>query len=329
MDVEAVGAPPGLQHTADDDEIRAVPIHHYGRWVSAVLVLLAAAWVVRLFALSPNISWAAVRHYLTVGDILNGLKLTIVYTFFGMALGVAVGVMLAVMRLSVNPVLRVVSWFYIWLFRGTPLLIQIIFWFNLALIVPKISIGFSNTAWYFSQTTNSLVTTSVAAVLALGLNEGAYMAEIVRAGILVVDPGQTEAGLALGMKRGLVFRMLVLPQAMRAIIPPTGNELIGLLKSTSLVSVIAAQELLTKAELIYARNLLTIELLIVASLWYLAVTSLLTWGQYYVERHYARGSSNRDLPPTPMQRMRVQFRRTFLSGGAPSGSTGPNSGGAR
>ena len=326
MDVNAVAAAPDLQRPAEDDDIRAVPIRHYGRWVSAVLVVAAAAWVIKLFALSPNIQWAVVRHYLTVPDILNGLRLTIVYTCLSMVLGVAVGVVMAVMRLSVNPVLRVVSWFYIWLFRGTPLLIQIIFWFNLALILPKISIGFSNTAWYFSANTNSLVSTSVAAVLALGLNEGAYMAEIVRAGILVVDHGQTEAGLALGMNRRLVFRKLVLPQAMLAIIPPTGNELIGLLKSTSLVSVIAAQELLTKAELIFARNLLTIELLIVASMWYLIVTSLLTWGQYYVERHYARGSSNRDLPPTPLQRLIAQFRRTFLSGGAPSGSTAPRAG---
>ena len=137
------------------------------------------------------------------------------------------------------------------------------------------------------------------------------MAEIVRAGILVVDYGQTEAGLALGMRRPLVFRMIILPQAMRAIIPPTGNEFIGLLKSTSLVSVIAAQELLTKAQIIYARNLLTIELLLVVSFWYLAVTSLLTWGQYYVERYFARGSSNRQLPPTPMQRFRASLKRTY------------------
>ena len=321
-------APPGLErHPDEDDEIRAIPVRHYWRWVGAAVVLLFAAWVIRLFALSPNISWPAVRQYLFSPDILTGLQLTLVYTFLSMAVAVVIGVVLAMMRLSANPVMRAVSWFYIWLFRGTPLLIQIIFWFNLALVLPTISFGFPHTSWYFAQTTNSVISTSVAAVLALSLNEGAYMSEIVRAGILVVDPGQAEAGLALGLKRGSVFRIIVLPQAMRAIVPPTGNELIGLLKSTSLVSVIAAQELLTKAELIYARNLLTIELLIVASIWYLVVTSLLTWAQYYVERYYARGSSNRELPPTPMQRLREQFRRHFAGGGAPAGPTAPTAGG--
>jgi len=153
------------------------------------------------------------------------------------------------------------------------------------------------------------MTASVVAILALGLNEGAYMAEIVRAGIQVIDHGQTEAGLALGMKRSLLFRLIVLPQAMRAIIPPTGNELIGMLKNTSLVSVIAAEELLTKAQIIYAGNFKVVELLIVAAFWYLLVTTLLTFGQYYVERHYAKGASNRELPPTPIQRFRAQFKR--------------------
>jgi polar amino acid transport system permease protein len=293
----------------DDEDIRAVPIRHYGRWVGAVAALLLTAWVIRVFALSPNIQWEKVLKYVAYPDILAGLRLTIMYTAVGMVIGIAMGIIMAVMRLSMNPVLRAISWVYIWLFRGTPLLIQIIFWFNLALLIPEINFGLGSVA------TNTLITTSVAAILALGLNEGAYMAEIVRAGILVVDPGQSEAGLALGLKRPLVFRLIILPQAMRAIIPPTGNELIGLLKSTSLVSVIAAQELLTKAQLIYARNLLTIELLIVAAVWYLIVTSILTWGQYYVERHYARGASNRPLPPTPFERMRAQFRRTFRGGG--------------
>ena len=161
-------------------------------------MLAITGWVIKLFALSPNISWSAVWHYFASRDILSGLKLTIIYTFLSMSLAVVIGVVVATMRLSSNPVLRVVSWFYIWLFRGTPLLIQIIFWFNLALVLPTISIGFAHTSWYFAETTNTLITTSVAAVLALGLNEGAYMAEIVRAGILVVDPGQSEAGLASG-----------------------------------------------------------------------------------------------------------------------------------
>jgi len=291
--------------STSDDDIRAVPLRHYWRWIGAAVALLFVGWIARIFALSPNISWDAVLEYIAYPDILRGLELTLVYTCAGMLLGLGIGVVLAVMRLSENPVLQGISWFYIWLFRGTPLLIQIIFWFNLALLVPEFNYGFGVVQ------TNAVITTSVAAVLALGLNEGAYMAEIVRAGILVVDPGQTEAGLALGMGKSLIFRTIVLPQAMRAIIPPTGNELIGLLKSTSLVSVIAAQELLTKAQLIYARNLLTIELLIVAAAWYLVVTTVLTVCQYYVERHYARGATTHELPPTPLQRMREQFARTF------------------
>lgn len=293
------------------EPIRAVPVRHYGRWVSAVVALLFGALVVRLFALSPNIDWGAVRHYLGAEQILKGLELTVIYTLLSMAAGVGLGIVLATMRLSVNPVLRTLSGFYIWLFRGTPLLVQMIFWFNIALVLPRVGIGIPGTHFWWGDYTIHIVTTSVAAVLALGLNEGAYMAEIVRAGIQVVDYGQTDAGLALGMKRSLLFRMIILPQAMRSIIPPTGNQFIGLLKSTSLLSVIAAQELLTKAQIIYSRNLLTVELLLVASFWYITVTSLLTWGQYYIERHYARGSSNRQLPPTPMQHFRASLRRMY------------------
>jgi len=291
----------------EGEDIRAIPLRHYGRWVATVVVIVVVAAVIRLFALSPNIEWSAVMKYLTFDQILMGLRLTIVYTALSMGLGLVLGVVLASMRLSVNPVLRTVSWFYIWLFRGTPLLVQIIFWFNIALVLPTVGICIPGTEYWWSVNTSTLVTTSVAAVLALGLNEGAYMAEIVRAGIQVVDYGQTEAGLALGMKKGLVFRLIVLPQAMRAIIPPTGNELISMLKNTSLVSVIAAQELLTKAQGIYSMNLLTIELLIVAAVWYLIVTSVLNVGQYYIERHYARGSTNRALPDTPIQKLKAKL----------------------
>lgn len=290
-------------------EIRAIPVRHYGRWVGAVVAAFFLALVIRLFALSPNIDWGEVRHYLFDGQILLGLRLTIVLTFVAEAMGIGIGIVIAVSRLSVNPVLRMVSWCYIWLFRGTPLLVQIIFWFNLALILPRVGVGIPYTSWWLSAPTASILTASGAAILALGLNEGAYMSEIVRAGIEVVDFGQTDAGLALGMKRGSVFRLIVLPQAMRAIIPPTGNQLIGLLKSSSLVSVIAAEELLTKAQNIYSGNLLTMELLIVAAFWYLVVTTVLTWGQYYVERYFARGATNREPPPTPLQQLRKRLGR--------------------
>lgn len=292
-----------------EPEIRAIPVRHYGRWVGAVVAVLFVVLVARLFILSPNIKWGKVAHYLFDGEILVGLRLTIIFTVAAMAIGITLGIVIAVMRLSVNPVLRTISWFYIWIFRGTPMLVQIIFWYNIALVLPRIGIGIPYTSWWWSTSTNTVFSASIAAIIALGLNETAYMSEIVRAGIQVVDYGQTEAGLAVGMKRGLVFRLIVLPQAMRAIIPPTGNDIIGMLKSTSLVSVIAAQELLTKAQNIYAGNFLTIELLLVAAFWYLVVTTVLTWGQYYVERHFARGATNREPPPTPMQRLRSQMSR--------------------
>jgi polar amino acid transport system permease protein len=304
------------------EPIRAIPIRHYGRWVGAAVSLGIAALIIRLFVVTPNVNWERVGYYLTFSDILAGLELTIILTIAAMVVGLVLGTVIAVMRLSANPVLRTLSWVYIWFFRGTPLLMQILFWFNIAIILPQLGIGIPFTDWGVSVDTNVVVTSFVAALIALGLNEAAYMSEIVRAGILVVDYGQTEAAVALGMSRALVFRMIVLPQAMRAIIPPTGNELIGLLKNTSLVSVIAAQELLTRAQNIYAQNLLVIELLFVAAFWYLLVTSLLMWGQYYVERYFAKGSTNRPLPPTPTQRLRAWLRRKLSSASASDRSTG-------
>jgi polar amino acid transport system permease protein len=304
--IESQAAP---ERPVTEPEIRAIPVRHYGRWVGAVVAILFVVLVARLFILSPNIKWGKVAHYLLNDQILVGLRLTIIFTIAAMTIGITLGIVIAVMRLSVNPVLRTISWFYIWVFRGTPMLVQIIFWYNIALILPRIGIGIPYTHWWWSTSTNAVFSASIAAIVALGLNETAYMSEIVRAGIQVVDYGQTEAGLAVGMKRGLVFRLIVLPQAMRAIIPPTGNDIIGMLKSTSLVSVIAAQELLTKAQNIYAGNFLTIELLLVAAFWYLVVTTVLTWGQYYVERHFARGATNREPPPTPLQRLRSQMSR--------------------
>jgi polar amino acid transport system permease protein len=299
----------GPERPEEDTEIRAIPVRHYGRWIGAAVAILFVVLVARLFILSPNIKWDKVAHYLFNDQILVGLRLTIIFTIAAMAIGISLGIVIAVMRLSVNPVLRTISWFYIWVFRGTPMLVQIIFWYNIALVLPRIGIGIPYTHWGWSTSTNAVFSASIAAIVALGLNETAYMSEIVRAGIQVVDYGQTEAGLAVGMNRGLVFRLIVLPQAMRAIIPPTGNDIIGMLKSTSLVSVIAAQELLTKAQNIYAGNFLTIELLLVAAFWYLVVTTLLTFGQYYVERHFARGATNRELPPTPLQHLRSQMSR--------------------
>jgi polar amino acid transport system permease protein len=224
------------------------------------------------------------------------------------------------MRLSPNPLLSNVAYGYIWFFRGTPVLVQLIFWFNLAVLVPNISLGIPFGPTFVSWDTNSVITPFVAALLGLGLNEAAYMAEISRAGIQSVDEGQVEASSALGMSRAQTMRRIVLPQAMRVIIPPTGNEVISMLKTTSLVSVVAMPELFYNTQQIYARTYQTIPLLIVASIWYLILTSVLTTGQFYIERHYGRGSSN-EKPPTFWQRLRRNVFRFHAQPPTPPSST--------
>jgi polar amino acid transport system permease protein len=292
--------------------IKAVPLRHPGRWVAAVVVLAIVAGVVGTIVTAPGLNWDVVAHYLFQSYILGGVVLTLELTVISMVIGVVLGVLLAVMRLSPNPVVSSVSWLYIWFFRGTPVLVQIFFWFNLNTVLQFIGVGipFTNIGWRVG--TNTLIPNVLAAILGLGLNEAAYMAEIIRAGIISVAPGQTEAAHALGMRRLLVMRRIVLPQAMRVIIPPTGNETISMLKTTSLAFVAAVPELFTRSEQIANANFKVIELAIVASMWYLVMTSVLTFGQYYVERYYARGSQ-RELPPTPLQR----FRRILFQGHAP------------
>jgi polar amino acid transport system permease protein len=212
------------------------------------------------------------------------------------------------MRLSPNPVMSTVSWVYIWFFRGTPVLVQIFFWFNLAIILPYIGFHIPGTGIGVSWSTNVIISALTAAILGLGCNEAAYMAEIVRAGIISVDQGQTEAAQALGMTRVQFMQRIVLPQAMRVIIPPTGNETISMLKTTSLAYTASVPELFTRSNQIANANYQVVELLFVASIWYLLMTSILTVGQYYIERYFARGSQ-RALPETPLQR----FRRLFFT----------------
>jgi polar amino acid transport system permease protein len=240
-------------------------------------------------------------------QVLHGLVLTIELTVISMVLGIVLGTILAVMRLAPNPLVTGGSWFYIWLFRGTPLLVQLLFWNFISAVYPKITLGIPFGPDIVHASANSLITPFVAAILGLGLNEAAYMAEIVRAGILSVEEGQTDAAQALGMTRIKAMRRIVLPQAMRVIIPPTGNETISMLKNTALVSVIASTDLLYSVQLIYSQNFKQIPLLIVASIWYLILTTILSIGQFYIERRYARGSS-RELPPTPLQRLRRSLR---------------------
>lgn len=269
------------------EPIEAVPLRHWGRWVGAAAASAFVLLLARAVAINDNIDWNAVAHYLTAGEILSGVVVTLELTILAMVIGIALGIGLAVMRQSHNPVLRAISGAYIFVFRGTPLLVQIILWFNAALLFPRIGVG------DFAVETNTIVTAFVAAVLALGLNEGAYMAEIVRGGINAVDGGQLEAANALGMTRGQAFRRVVLPQAMRVIIPPTGNEVINMLKTTALVSVVSAHDLLTNAQAIYSQTYEVVDLLIVASLWYLAMTTVATTAQRMLEKRYSRGVAAR------------------------------------
>jgi polar amino acid transport system permease protein len=273
------------------EEIKAVPVRRPGRWIAAAIVLLIAASIVRSIVTNEHFKWHVVGHYLFNSRILHGLLVTIELTVASMAIGIVLGVVLAVMRLSPNPVVSTASWLYIWFFRGTPLLVQILFWYNIAALFPVISIGVPFGPAIIHGNANTVITAFVAALLALSLNEGAYMAEIVRAGIISVSEGQTQAAQSLGMSRIQTLRLIVLPQAMRVIIPPTGNETISMLKNTSLISVIAVAELLYSAQEIYDVNFLVIPLLIVASIWYLVMTSVLYVGQYFIERRYGRGFS--------------------------------------
>ncbi|WP_051939977.1 amino acid ABC transporter permease [Phaeacidiphilus oryzae] len=299
---------PATTQQQPPEEIRAVPVRHPGRWVAVAVLAVLAAMFGHLVATNKALQLSVVRQYVFNPAITHGVVVTLELTILSMLIGVAGGILLAVMRLSPNPVLSGVSWLYLWVFRGTPVLVQLLVWNFLGALVPVVSIGVPFGPGFASTSYNTLVPTFTAALLGLGLNEAAYMAEIVRAGILSVDEGQNEAASSLGMTRGQTLRRIVLPQAMRMIIPPTGNEIISMLKTTSLVSVIALEELTRATEDIYARTFQNIPMLMVACCWYLFLTSLLTIAQYYVERHYARGA-NRELPPTPWQRV----RRTLFS----------------
>jgi polar amino acid transport system permease protein len=280
--------------------IKAVPVRHYGRYVSALIALAALGSVVYAFS-QGDINWAFIPDYFFNDRILSGVRETLILTVLSMVIGVVGGVLLAVMRLSKNPVVSSIAWFYIWFFRGTPVLVQLFVWFNLGFVFEYMNLGpFYKDEW------SDFMTPFLTALLGLGLNEAAYMAEICRAGILSVDEGQSEASHALGMKKSQTMRRVVLPQALRVIIPPTGNEFINMLKTSSLVYAVTYNELLRSTSQIGSTSYAVMEMLFVASIWYIVMTSVFTVGQYYLERRYARGSQ-RTLPPTPWQRVRANL----------------------
>ncbi len=272
--------------TAPTPQEQIVPLRHPGRWVATAIVLIVIGLVLYSVATNPAFEWGVVAQYMLNGQVLTGLARTLELTIAAMAIGLVLGTVLALMRLSSNPLLSGVSWVYIWFFRSVPTLVQLIFWYNFGALYSSISLGIPFGPTLFSANTNALITPLFAALAGLGLSQSAYTAEVIRAGILSVPRGQTRAALALGMRRGMIFRRIVLPQAMKVVIPPVGNEVISMVKNTSLVSVIAMAELLYTTQLIYSRTYQTIPLLIVASLWYLIIVSVLSLGQYFLERRF-------------------------------------------
>ncbi|RSS42018.1 amino acid ABC transporter permease [Streptomyces sp. WAC08241] len=309
-DPAAAPAGSGPSGSTPYEAIKAVPVRHYGRWVSAVVVVVLLGWLAYAFS-QGNIIWDTVWDKVFDPSIISGLWNTILISVASMALGLVLGILFAVMRLSKNPVTGAVAWLYIWFFRGTPVYVQLLVWFNLSLIFQYIDLG-----PIYKNETVDVMTPFMVALLGLGLNEGAYMAEIVRAGIQSVDEGQTEAAHALGMSQTKTMGRIVLPQAMRVIVPPTGNEFINMLKTSSLVSAVQYTELLRASSNIGNTAGAVMEMLFVASIWYLALTSVFSVGQYYLERRFSRGST-RNLPPTPWQRIKANlttFKRSAVSG---------------
>lgn len=260
-----------------------VPRRHYGRMITAALVLVALAAIIHAFVVG-QIEWDYVGEFLTVPAIMTGLVNTIIMSILAMALGITLGVIFAVMRLSDNPVLSYVSIGYVWFFRAVPAILQLLLWFNLALVFPTISIP-----GVFSVQTVDIMTPFVATLLGLGIQQGAFTAEVVRAGLLSVDKGQYEAAQTIGMTRLKLLRRIIMPQAMRVIVPPVGNEFIGMVKLTSLASVIQYAEILHSAQNIYYANSRVVELLIVAAFWYLIVVTILSLIQGRIEKYFSKG----------------------------------------
>ena len=318
-----------------DDAAKVVPVRHYGQWVASFGALIVLAMLIHTLQskvpsqtgqrvcqtvngtrkcqplLVWRFGWDVVSRYFFSSEILRGLVVTIELTLIAMFLGIFIGVVLAVMRLSSNRLLSMTAWTYTWFFRGTPVYVQIFFWYFISTIYPNLTLGvpFTNITFVHFHV-NSLITALVSACIALGLNEGAYMSEIARSGLIAVDEGQTEAASSLGMTRAQTLRLVVLPQAMRVIIPPTGNELISMLKTTSLVGSAGVIELYGAQNNISSSNFEVVQLLIVASLWYLIVTTILSIGQFYLERHFSRGAL-RTPPPTPIARLQSDIRGVF------------------
>ncbi|GAB2808459.1 amino acid ABC transporter permease [Lentzea nigeriaca] len=266
-----------------------VAARHPWRWVGVAAVLVLAAQFVHGLVTNPAWDWPTFARYFTAQSILTAVGTTILLTVLGTVLGFALGIVVAVLRLSKSPFLQAVGWTYVWAFRSIPLIVQLLFWFNISYLYQRLSLGIPFGPEFVSFETVELISPMGAAVLGLALHQAAYAAEIVRSGVISVDRGQLEAAAALGIPKFRQFRRIVLPQAMRAILPNAANEVISLFKGTSVVSVMAIGELFYQVQVIYGRNARVVALLMVATVWYIILTTLLSIGQHYVERYFARG----------------------------------------
>jgi polar amino acid transport system permease protein len=292
----SMNATRGIRLVPADDDGTTVPVvrpaRRYGvASIAGAIAVFSAGALIMWTAISDKaFEWPIFADYFFAAPVLAGVGMTLVLTFFSGSVAVVLGTILAVMRMTSNPILIAASASYAWFFRGIPVLVQLIFWYNLALLFPAISLGFPGLGWLFAIPTNLVVTPFTAAILGLGLSMAAYMGEVIRGGIISVGAGQIEAIRSLGMTHGQGLRRIILPQAMRVVLPPVGNELIGLLKWTSLASVISVTELMEQTNLISSRNFHVIPLLMVAALWYLAITTIFSIVQGWLERHFGKGA---------------------------------------
>ena len=309
-------ARPGVDPTT----LTVVKARHPWRWLAAAVALILVAQFVNGLATNPGWDWPTFARYFTAPVVLQALWLTIQLTVYGTVLGFALGMAVAAGRLSKNPVLQTISWTYVWAFRSIPLIVQLLFWFNIAYLYQSLSVGVPFGPSLLTFDVNSTISGMAAAVIGLGLHQAAYSAEIIRAGILSVDAGQLEAAAALGIPRRRQFFRIVLPQAMRGILPNAANEVISLFKGTSIVSTMAIAELFYQVQVIYGRNGRVVPLLMVATVWYILMTTVLSIAQYYVERHYAKGAL-RTMPLTPWQKVRRRVA-AFTAAGRPDAAGG-------
>lgn len=303
--------------------IAVVPTRHWWRWILSGLLLFVVAQFAWSLITNDRYMWSTFAEYFFSEPVLIGIGYTLSLTAISAVVGFSLGTLLALGRLSASPLLGAVAWGYIWFFRSVPLVVQIIVWYNLGYLYPTLGLGtpFTTDFWIVEFPTVQLVSAFAAAILGLGLHQAAYSAEIIRGGLVSVDPGQHEAAAALGIPASRRLFRIILPQAMRSIVPNATNEVIGLVKGASVVFVIAIPELFYAVQVVYNRNSRVIPLLLVAVVWYTLITTILSVAQYYIERFYARGSA-RALPPTPVQRARrwvsTQWARL---GDSPPGGT--------